>query len=192
MAGNAVKLATYADLLALPEDERAEIISGSIITAPAPLPKHSKAQGALRRFVGGPFDDDDGYGGPGGWWIFVEVDIQLRDHDVVRPDLSGWKRKHLPNPGEQRPISTRPDWVCEILSPSTASIDRVQKRRLYAEVGIPFYWIVDTDSRTLEAFKLLNGQWLLAGSYSDTDEAARIEPFHSIELAINRIFLPKD
>ena len=106
--------ARYDDLLALPEEVHAEILGGEITTLPAPRPRHSKPQGALRRFIGGPFDDDDGFGGPGGWWIFVEVDVQLGD-DVVRPDLSGWRRERWPEP-DTRPIQVVPDWVCEVLS----------------------------------------------------------------------------
>ncbi len=113
--------ATYDDLRAVPEGVRAEIIDGRIVKAEAPLPMHSKAQGALRRFVGGPFDDDDGFGGPGGWWIFVEVDVALGKH-VVRPDLAGWRRDRLVSPNV-RPIEVTPDWICEIVSPSNEAHD---------------------------------------------------------------------
>ena len=78
------KLATYDDLLRLPEDVRAEVIGGGLSVLPSPRPRHAKVQGALRRFLGGPYDDDDGLGGPGGWWIFLEVDVQLSVHDIVR------------------------------------------------------------------------------------------------------------
>src|SRR5918994_1996130 len=115
MSSPAPKLATYADLLALPEDVRAEILAGEIVTTPAPLPRHSNVQGSARRFIGGPFHDDDGRGGPGGWWIFVEVDIALSPNDIVRPDLAGWRRERLPRPGSLRPIGILPDWACEIL-----------------------------------------------------------------------------
>src|SRR5690242_15555671 len=98
------RLATYEDLLRLGDDVRAEILDGQIVVSPAPLPRHSRTQRALSRFVGGPFDDDDGRGGPGGWWIFVEVDVRLSAHDVVRPDLAGWRRERLPKPGSARPI----------------------------------------------------------------------------------------
>jgi Uma2 family endonuclease len=189
MSVPAQKLAVYQDLLRLPDDVRAEILAGHVITAPAPLPKHSKAQRALGNFVGGPFDDDDGHGGPGGWWIFVEVDIQFGPHDVVRPDLSGWRRERLVNPGEQRPIEVAPDWVCEILSPSTAARDKVAKRKLYAKHGVRHYWIVDVDARTLEAFELSDGRWMLVDSYDDT-AVARIRPFDEVELTIQRLFLP--
>jgi hypothetical protein len=97
MASAEPKLATYSDLLALPADVRGEVLAGEVVTAPAPLPRHSKVQGAARRFVGGPFDDDDGRGGPGGWWIFVEVDVSLGPHDIVRPDLAGLA-SHAPAP----------------------------------------------------------------------------------------------
>ena len=190
MPDAAPRLATYEDLLALPEDVRAEIFGGQVVTAPAPLPKHSKAQGAIRSFIGRPFDDDDGHGGPGGWWIFVEVDIALGPHDIVRPDLAGWRRERLVEPGEQRPITVTPDWVCEILSPSTAARDRVQKRKLYAERGLRHYWIVDVDARTIEAFALETGRWVLAGCYDDECTAA-IPPFEAVKLEVGRLFLPR-
>src|ERR1700733_8944127 len=94
--------ARYEDLFQLGEDVRAEILDGEIMVSPAPMPRHSKPQRALSRFIGGPFDDDDGFDGPGGWWIFIEVDIELGTHDIVRPDLSGWRRTRLPEP-DHRP-----------------------------------------------------------------------------------------
>lgn len=189
MADAAEKRATWEDLLACPPDVRAEILSGEIVTAPAPLPRHSKVQGSLRRFVGGPFDDDDGRGGPGGWWIFVEVDVRLGAHEIVRPDLSGWRRERLSHPGELRPIDVTPDWICEVLSPSTTARDRVIKRRLYARSGISHYWIADPVARTLEALRLGEQGWVDVGAYDDT-ATARIEPFEAIELEVGRFFLP--
>jgi hypothetical protein len=125
----AKKLATYDDLLALPEDVKAEVIHGVLVKPPAPLPRHSSVQRKLARYVGGPFDDDDGAGGPGGWWILLEVDVRLGLHDIVRPDLAGWRRERLPDPWDTRPIDVVPDWICEIVSPSNAGTDRVTKRQ---------------------------------------------------------------
>lgn len=190
MSDAAPRLATYEELLALPPDTRGEVLGGQVVVTPAPLPKHSKTQRALGRFIGGPFDDDDGFEGPGGWWIFVEVDIQLSTHDVVRPDLAGWRRQRLPNPGEQRPIEVPPDWICEVLSPSTTARDRVDKSQLYAAQGIPFYWLADPENRTLEAFQLHNGRWMLVGTYRE-EHSARIAPFEEVELHIGRLFLPR-
>jgi Uma2 family endonuclease len=189
--GDAVtRRATYADLLLLSEDVRAEILGGQIVTMPAPLPRHSKVQRALGRFVGGPYDDDDGHGGPGGWWIFVEVDVQLEAHEVVRPDLSGWRRQRLPDPADRRPIDVAPDWICEVISPSTAVRDRTIKRELYARHGVPHHWLVDPDTRTLEAFELVDGRWTLLGAY-DESATVRVPPFEEVELPIGRLFLPR-
>jgi Uma2 family endonuclease len=168
MSDAAPRLASFEDLMRLPEDVRAEVLDGTVITSPARLPKYSKAQRALGRFVGGPFDDDHGYGGPGGWWIFVEVDIQLGPHDIVRPDIAGWRRERLQDPGDQRPILVAPDWVCEVLSPSTAAHDKITKR----SSGIAHYWIVDVDGHTLEAFELVDQRWVLVGTYGDAPRPA--------------------
>lgn len=187
----AVELATYADLLALPSDMRAEVLAGEIVTAPAPLPRHSHVQRAAGRFIGGPFQDDDGRGGPGGWWIFVEVDIAFGPHDIVRPDLAGWRRERLPRPGSMRPIEVAPDWIGEVLSPSTAARDRVHKRNLYARTGVPHYWLLDPEARVLEALALQDGAWLEVGVYDETS-SARIPPFDTIEIEVGRLFLPRD
>jgi Uma2 family endonuclease len=184
------KLATYDDLLALPEDVRAEVIEGTVVVQPSPLPRHAKVQGSLRSFIGRPYDDDDGRGGPGGWWILLEVDVRLAAHQVLRPDLSGWRRDRLPDPWDMRPIDVRPDWVCEILSPSNAAMDRVKKRRLYAEHGVPFYWIVDPVEETLEALRLDGGTWTDAGTF-DASSLARIPPFDAVELEVGRLFPPR-
>jgi Uma2 family endonuclease len=185
------KLAGWDDLLALPEDVRAEVIDGQLVSPPAPLPRHSRAQRALGRFLGGPFDDDDGRGGPGGWWILQEVDVQLGAHDIVRPDLAGWRRERLPDPWDARPILVVPDWICEVLSASNAANDRVRKRALYARSGVPYYWLVDPDARTLEAMRLdaESRAWIEVGAYDDT-AIARIAPFEPIDLEVGRLFPP--
>lgn len=183
------KLATYDDLLALTDDVKAEVVRGTLLVLPSVLPKHSRVQRALGGFIGGPFDDDDGRGGPGGWWILLEVDIRLSVHDVVRPDLAGWRRERLRDPWNARPIDVRPDWICEVTSPSNSAHDRITKRRLYAEHGVPHYWIIDPSECTMEAFALRDGIWVDAGSYDHT-ATARIPPFEAVELEVGRLFPP--
>jgi Uma2 family endonuclease len=181
--------ATYEDLLALPEDVRAEIVHGELVKLPAPLPEHSRLQRTLSSHIGRPFDDDDGRGGPGGWWILVEVDVRLDVHEIVRPDVAGWRRERLPSPWGKRPIDVVPDWICEVLSPSNEAHDRVKKRRLYAASGVSFYWMVDPAERTLEALRLVDGRWVDAGSFDDAAVAA-IPPFDAIEIEVARLFPP--
>ncbi|MBX3251845.1 MAG: Uma2 family endonuclease [Myxococcales bacterium] len=185
----APRLAVYEDLLALDGDVRAEILGGEIIATPAPLPRHARVQRSLGGLLGKPFDDDDGRGGPGGWWILTEVDVRLGTHDIVRPDLSGWHRLRLPAPWDERPIDTRPDWVCEILSPSNARHDRVHKRALYAQYEVPYYWIVDPEARTLEALALEGGRWVEVGAFDET-AVARIAPFEAVAIELAPLFPP--
>jgi Uma2 family endonuclease len=183
----ATALATYEELLALPRGVKAEVIGGVLRALPAPRPRHAKVQRVLGGVIGGPFDDDHGLGGPGGWYIFPEVDVQLSPHDVVRPDLSGWRRARLADPDE-RPFTVVPDWVCEIASPSTARDDRVLKRQLYAAHHVAFYWLVDPETRLLEALELRDGRWVELGVFDETARV-RIAPFDAVELSIARLFL---
>ena len=191
MAAPPPRFSTYADLLALRPDARAEILGGEIVAMSPSLPRHANARGALSHFIGGPFHDDDGRGGPGGWWIFIGVDIELSPHDIVRPDLSGWRRERLATPGPQRPIEIVPDWICEIVSPATAARDRVLKRDLYRRASVASYWMIDPQARTLEALTLRDGSWVDAGAF-DATSTARIPPFEAVELEIDRLFLPRD
>jgi Uma2 family endonuclease len=183
------KLATYDELRALPEGVKAEIIEGDLVTMPPLRPRHANVQGTLRRFIGGPFHDDDGFGGPGGWWIFIDVDVALSAHTIVRPDVVGVRRERLPDP-DVLPIPVVPDWICEVLSPSNAPHDRVIKRRLYAHHGVRWYWLVDPAERVLEALELRDGLWVNVGIYDETD-TARVPPFEAVELPMPRLFLPR-
>jgi Uma2 family endonuclease len=182
--------ATYEDLLALPEEARGEIVAGELHLFPSPRPRHSRTQRALSSFIGRPFDDDDDHGGPGGWWILTEVDVRLSPHDIVRPDLVGWRRERLgADPWDTLPIDVVPDWICEVLSPGNAAHDRVTKRRLYARHRVPYYWLVDPQTRTLEALRLDGELWVETGSWGEGD-VARVEPFDAIELDVGRLFVP--
>jgi Uma2 family endonuclease len=147
------KRATVEDLLALPSDARVELIAGALVHLPPPLPEHGRGQRTIGRYIGGPFDDDHGRGGPGGWWILPEVEVEL-GADVVRPDVAGWRRERLPSPSGMRPIRVVPDWICEALSPSNERHDRVYKADLYGRHGVALYWIIDPGEQILEAFEL--------------------------------------
>lgn len=184
----AKRLASFEDLLALPDEARAEVLAGQLEASPSPLPEHSWAVDALTGSVGGPFGRDRG--GPGGWWIFSELDVRFTPHDIVRPDVSGWHRDRLPEPWGKRPIDVVPDWICEILSPSNAAHDRVKKANLYALHRVPFLWLVDPAERLLEAFRLGDGVWIRFGSYDDTARV-RIAPFEALELEVGQLFPPR-
>ena len=128
----------YADLLAMPDDgRRYEIHGGELVVVPAPRLRHQFAAMA----VSGLLQD---YGATrGGVAVIAPFDIVFDEHDVVQPDVVFFRaeRAHLLDlDAETRAV---PDIAVEVLSPSTATIDRGRKMRMFARYGVPEYWIVD-------------------------------------------------
>ncbi len=178
-----MKRATYEDVLNAPENKVAEILDGDLFLSPRPGPRHAVAGSRLGRILG-PFDDDPG--GPGGWWILDEPELHFGEHVVV-PDLAGWRREHMPAIPDVAFFTLAPDWVCEVLSPSTERIDRARKLRIYAEVGVAHAWLVKPSHRTLEVLRLSDGLWSIRGVWEDT-AVVRAEPFEAIELDLGRLW----
>src|SRR3954471_19359258 len=134
--------ATYADLEKVPENMVAELIDGDLYTSPRPAGPHADTSSVLGMLIGFPYRL--GRGGPGGWWIVDEPEVHLDiDVEVLVPDLAGWRRERMPQIPKDHRFIIPPDWVCEVLSPSTARIDRGKKMRIYAEHGVPWMWILD-------------------------------------------------
>lgn len=158
--------ATYAELEALPQNVVGEILYGVLYAHPRPAPRHARAAGGLHVQLGGPFDY--GRGGPGGWIFLPEPELHLGPHVVV-PDIAGWRRERLPRLPDTAWIETPPDWLCEVLSPSTQRVDRTDKLAIYASFGVAHCWYVDPIDRTLEVLTLTNGKWLIAATYKDAD-----------------------
>lgn len=170
----------YAQLLALPEHLTGEIIAGQLHTQPRPTVPHVVAESVLNMEIGKPYHL--GRGGPGGWWILVEPEIHfVRDVEVLVPDLAGWQRARLPRLPQDHRIEISPDWVCEILSPSTAKKDRSQKMPVYARYGVSHLWLVDPAARALEVFVLQGTQWRLLETYRNQAEIVA-PPFTDITL----------
>ena len=121
-----------------------------------------------------------GRGGPGGWWIVDEPELHL-DGDVLVPDLAGWRQERMPDRPSGAFIDLTPDWICEILSPSTSRLDRIHKLPIYAREGVRHAWLVDPIARTLEVFRLEGGRWTLIGAHGD-EPTVRAEPFDAVDL----------
>lgn len=185
MSISAQKLATYEDLLDLPEHVVGEIIHGQLITHPRPAPKHVVTSSAIGDELVGPFQK--GRGGPGGWWILDEPELHLGPHILV-PDLAGWRRERLPAMPETAYFTLPPDWVCEVLSPSTARVDRAAKMPIYAAQGIPFLWLIDPDLHTLEVFVLHEGRWSLERVYQE-DDPVSAPPFEAITFSLGDLWV---
>jgi len=172
--------ASYADLASAPADKIAEIIDGDLTLMPRPAGPAVGTGSDLGILLGNPFRF--GRGGPGGWLIYDEPELRLGE-DVVVPDLAGWRRERLGDaPGESyRTVS--PDWVCEVLSPSTQRHDRVRKMPLYARERVAHVWLVEPVVRTVEAFRLDGDRWVLLGTWGD-DDVASIPPFEAVPLEL--------
>jgi Uma2 family endonuclease len=181
-------MASYADLVALPEGIRGEVIGGEVVVAPSPSPEHQSSLGLIAADLIGAFQR--GRGGPGGWWILPDVDVSFGPHDVLRPDLVGWRRERVPEFPRERPIEHRPDWVCEILSPSTAARDRGQKRDIYRAAGVPWYWLIDTANRTISVLRLTSEGFVDDRTAGDEGTAA-LPPFDAVELELAALFPPR-
>ena len=183
MSRPALNLPTlYEQLIDLPENITGEIIDGELFTQPRPAGPHEEAGSVLGMQIGPPFRL--GKGGPGGWWILDEPEVHfVRDTVVAVPDLAGWRRERMPSIPEDHRFEVVPDWVCEILSPSTAKKDRTKKLPLYARFGVAYAWLVDPLERTLEAFKLEQGRWVLIATLAD-DEPVSIDPFDAISFSL--------
>ena len=132
--------------------------------------------------IGGPFD----IGGPGGWWILDEPEIHLDSHILV-PDLAGWKRERMPQIPDEAFFTLIPDWVCEVLSPSTRRLDKSKKMPLYAQQGLRYLWLVDPVDKTLEVYENQSGKWFLHHVYSDND-VAQAAPFDSLKIDLSELW----
>lgn len=170
-----------------PEHMVAEILDGELSLMPRPRPRHASVAGRLRRRLGG-FDDPD-EGDPGGWLILVEPELHLSSTDrPVVPDLCGWRRPRVPDDFfDAAAIAIAPDWVCEVLSDRTRSIDRVKKQRIYHRAGVLHVWHVDPDARTFEVFRRETEGWTRVLEAADA-EVVRAPLFEAIEIDLARLW----
>lgn len=185
--GDVKRPATYADIEALPENMVGEIIDGELIVSPRPRTRHGAAAMGIALALGQRFHQGDG--DPGGWWILPEPELHLGPQVVV-PDLAGWRRERLPQIPDVVGVTIAPDWISEVLSPSTARVDRLKKLKIYAKHRVGHVWLVDPVLRTLEILRLGDSGWTIVAVHGD-DARVRAEPFDAIEIDLARWWLPE-
>ncbi|MCC6666068.1 MAG: Uma2 family endonuclease [Polyangiaceae bacterium] len=174
---------TLEEWLAAPESARLELIDGELIEKAAPTFEHGLAQSLTAGVIASAFHRrSGGRGGPGGWWIVTEVDIVL-DGRGYRPDLLGFRRERLPSPPTERPVTQRPDWICEIVGESSRAVDTVTKLRRYHQAQVPHYWIIDQLDRTLTVYRHTADGYLVALRAAE-HETVRAEPFEAVEIHV--------
>ena len=178
--------ATYQDVLNAPPHMVAEVIDGTLYTNPRPDPTHTTASSGLGICIGPPFHF--GRGGPGGWWILDEPELHL-NQDIVVPDLAGWRRERMRELPTETYFTLVPDWVCEVLSPSTRNLDLGVKRAIYAREGVKFLWFVDPMERSLETFQLLGAKWVLIDKLFD-NASVSLPPFEAVCFDLDDLWPP--
>ncbi len=185
MSSPARRVATYEDLVRVPDHLVAEIVDGELVTSPRPASPHALAGATIGWNLFGAFHV--GSGGPGGWWIVYEPELHF-GADVLVPDLAGWRRERMPVFPNVAFFELAPDWICEVLSPFTARLDRVRKLPIYGRAGVSHAWLVDPAARTLEVLRLQGGRWLLVATFGD-DDKIRAEPFDAVEIPLATLWI---
>jgi Uma2 family endonuclease len=176
--------ATYDDLVQLADNLVAEIVNGELHASPRPAPPHAVAASGLGALVSVPYHY--GKGGPGGWWILDEPELHLGP-DVLVPDVAGWRRSRMAQPPKTAYFPLAPDWICEVVSPKTAALDRVRKLTIYARESIPHAWLIDPIGRSLEVLRLESGRWTIVSTHMG-DEVVRAEPFVELDLELSSLW----
>ena len=178
----------YEQLEALPEGLTGEILNGQLHAQPRPSLPHAITATSLADELVSPFQK--GRGGPGGWWIAVEPELHfILDTEVDVPDLAGWRRERLPRFPQGHRMTVVPDWVCEILSPSTAAIDREIKLPIYAQFGVAYAWLIDPRAHTLDAYARDGGAWREIGRFTGGARVS-VAPFEAVAIGLDDLWAP--
>ncbi len=155
---------TYDDYTKLPDDgNRYEILNGVLLLMPSPKDPHQNAVGEifshLRTYI-----KLVGLGKV----RMAPLDVKLGPKNVFQPDVLVVLNEHLERLTEDG-VMGAPDLTVEVLSPSTALEDRVDKHREYALAGVPEYWIVSTERHLVEIFTLEGREYRSLGIFSGKD-----------------------
>jgi Uma2 family endonuclease len=187
--------ATIEEWLAIPEEKGAELLDGRIVYHASYGLKHGFTKGQLvthlspyNRRIGGP--GGGGAAAPGGWWISMTVDMLIGGVGC-RPDVIGWRRDknpRVPEPDKRGVVTVAPDFICEVLSSSTARYDQGAKRDAYFHAGVPHYWLVDPIHKTLTVLERTERGYLIA-LVAGPGDLVRAAPFDVVEIPVTELFM---
>jgi Uma2 family endonuclease len=148
-------LLTYDDYLALPDDgKRYEIHDGELSVSPTPTFRHQDVLAALLGILRAHVLASDL-----GAVVPAPITVILAETSIVEPDIIYIAKHRMSIVSARGTVDGAPTLAVEILSPSTARIDRQRKMQLYARYGVPHYWIVDTDARVIDVYRLESGAY---------------------------------
>lgn len=178
--------ATVDDLRASPDNDRLELIAGSLVEKAAPSAEHGFAETRLGGILHG-FNRRPGSRGPGGWWILTEIHVGYAGEEVYCHDLAGWRRERSPERPSGWPLRLRPDWVCEIVSPNHERPDLVVKPRALHAAQVPHYWALHPEEKILLVHRWATDGYTVVLRATSGDRV-RAEPFDSIEIDVSELF----
>ena len=179
--------ATLADLRAVPDHLIGEIIDGDLVTRPRSV-WQSAAVLRLMRTLATKLDPSRAR--PTGWSFLHKPVLQL-GQTTIAPARAGWRGDRLPFSGDVPFVTVVPDWVCEFSSPSAPPADLDFKRRVYAQAGVQYLWLLDPVAGMLEAFGLAGEQWLLLATVL-RGEGVSGAPFDAVSFPLDDLFPFKD
>ncbi len=177
---------TYADYAALPDDgKRYQLLEGELVEMPSPTSWHQVVSGELYSALRAHVLEHRL-----GRVLYAPLDVVLEDRTVVQPDVIFVSNERM-GILRRRNVEGAPDLCVEIPSPGTERVDRVRKLGLYARHGVPHYWIVDLEARSIEEYVLAGETYRVRSvAAADHDFAPSALPGFLFRLA--SVDLPQD
>ncbi|MGH7295639.1 MAG: Uma2 family endonuclease [Polyangiaceae bacterium] len=174
---------TWDDFVALGEDDLRELIDGELVEVEVPTRTHEEIVGWLVYFLRGWTE-----AGHGGTVLPSGYKLRVSDRRGVMPDAQLFRAGNEPPRDQEQGLARgTPDLVVEVVSPSSQRCDRVTKLRWYAQLGVPEYWLVDPQARTVERLVLRDGAYSIAGSLAD-DEVFRPTSLEGLEIGLAKLW----
>ncbi len=178
----AKKYASVVDLVGLADNARVDLINGEIHPRFEPSYEHESASSNATVELKPKFNRTQRSDGTGGWWINTNVHVEF-GHDVLCPDILGWRRDRVPQKPTGFPVRVRPDWVCEV-TVSTLRKDTVDVPRILHAAEVPWYWRIDVPSSNVLVFEWTDKGYVLKHSLFREDGKVRIPPFGATEVEV--------
>lgn len=179
------EVGSWSAVMHIAEEERAEVLGGRIHYRTMTRAHHGYTASRAQRYC----ENRANRSVRGGWWVVREVHVRLNPDDVVVPDVAGWRIERLPEIPTEFPVATLPEWVCEVLSPSTQAYDRGEKAQAYLRAGVQWMWLVDPEACTVEVRQALDGRWTVFGVWG-ADATVAVPPFDEEPLDLASLFAP--
>ena len=175
---------TYEEVSAIPDEVRRELYNGEIYQMPSPILEHQNIILRLALLISLWTRQNGGH-------IFLSpVDLYVSPETYFIPDLIFYGAQKMATgevEADPKRLRVAPDLIVEILSESTARNDRVRKPRVYAEFGVPFYWIVDPAARVFQAYSLQDGRYIEEAVLTD-DESFAPALFPAMQVSLTEVF----